>query len=67
MRISPRSTHTDRVDLSLWKSTLALNASGVPYPDSTPEAPLVRIPVTLVESEAVDEDADGRVDLGEMT
>lgn len=38
-----------------------------PLPQLYAEAPLVRIPVTLVESEAVDDDADGRVDLGEMT
>lgn len=30
-------------------------------------APLVRIPVTLVESESVDENADGRVELGDMS
>ena len=34
-----------------------------PNPDTDP---LVRIPVTLVESESVDENADGRVELGDM-
>ena len=39
----------------------------IPWHQTNPDTdPLVRIPVTLVESESVDESADGRVELGDM-
>ena len=54
-------------DLYLWCDIHMHRMQFIPWHRPNPDtAPLVRIPVTLVESESVDESGDGRFELGDM-